>query len=154
MNTASELEPAGQLRALQIIVVALAWGVCMFAAVAYFVGPVSEPLPTIALGFDVLALVAIASTITMVPMAFLIPGHFIEASRRHATEKRIAVFRSSRILAAALIEGPALLWCVALLLTGTWWYLAPIVMLVGLLAMQIPTRGSFEDATGARVASA
>ncbi len=151
MSTMSSPDPAGQLRSMQIVVAALALGVLTFGAVAYFVGPVSTPMPPVAMGFDVLALVAIASTLTMVPMAFVIPGHFIEASRDQETGRRIAVFRSSRIMAAALIEGPALLWCVALLLTGTWWFLAPIAMLVGLLAMQIPTRGSFEDATGSRI---
>ncbi len=142
---------ASHLRSVQILVAALALGIVIFAGIAFQVAPIGDPMPPVVMGLDVLALAALAATITMVPMAFFLPGHFVGAASEADEDQRIAVFRTSRVTGAALVEGPALLWCVGLLLSGTTWYLAPIALLVGLLVIKIPTRDAFENATGVRI---
>jgi hypothetical protein len=151
MPQPTTFDPAVQLRLTQTIVVALAAGVVVFAVVAAFLGPISEPFPPIVMGLDPIALAAIACTVSVVFVLFIVPQRRVDSVRDGEPDQRVHMFRASRLVAAALCEGPALFWGVALLLSGTWWYLVPIGMLTGLLVMQVPTRDSFERATGVRI---
>ena len=151
LSNSTAVDPSVALRSTQILVVALTLGVALFAVVAAVMGPIGRPLPPVVLGLDAIELVAIALSIGMVATAFLLPPRLVESMRPHGQEKRVQMFRVSRVLAAAMCEGPAILWCVALLLAGKWWYLAPIALLIGILVLQIPSRDSFEAATGERV---
>lgn len=143
--------PEAQLRSTQVAIIALTLGVAIFAPVAGFLAPQGEPFPPVLWGLDALALTAITLTVTMSFAAFFVPGRMVDTMRGLSPDRRVHAFCASRVVAAALCEGPALLWCVALLLSGTWWYLAPITLLVGLLVLQIPTHDSFEAGTGVRL---
>lgn len=79
--------------------------------------------------------------------AFALPPRLVEEARDRSVPQRLQTFRTSRIVGAALCEGPALLWCVAVLLSGNRWYLAPIALLIALLLLQFPTQDAFADAT-------
>lgn len=143
--------PEAQLRSTQVAIIALTLGVAIFAPVAAVLAPQGKPFPPVLFGLDALALAAIGLTITMSFAAFFVPGRMVDSTRELDADRRVHAFCASRVVAAALCEGPALLWCVALLLSGTWWYLAPITLLVGLLVLQIPTRDSFTEGTGVRL---
>lgn len=144
-------DSAAQLRSCQIIAVAMGVGVALFAAIAAFLGPLGQPMAALAYGLDPIALAAIFVSASSLPLLFLLPPRIVEGAKSGDPQRRIEAFRLSKILAAALCEGPAMLWCVALLLTGNTWFLVPIVLLLALMGTQIATRDSFEAATGLRV---
>lgn len=143
-------DAAAQLRSTQVVVVSLAVGVAIFAAIAAAVGPIDAPMPRVG-GFDALLVTALVVTITTVPLAFFLPARLVEAARGLDPARRIGAFRASRIVAAAMCEAAALLWCVALLVSGTLLYLAPIAVIVAVTFLQVPTREALESATGERV---
>jgi hypothetical protein len=151
MSNSTAAEPVASLRSTQILVVALILGVVTFAAVAAFMGPVGQPFPPVVSGLDAIESAAIAVSIGMAAASFVIPAKILEVARERSDHPRAEAFRTSRLIAGAMCEGPALLWCVALLLTGKWWYLAPIALLIGLLVLHIPSRDAYEAATGERV---
>lgn len=143
-------DPAAQLRVTQMIGAALLMGVVIFAAIAAVISPMGQALEAVAYGLDPIALVAVLLTISVIPLSFFIPARMIDSARGASPAQRGRVFRTSKILAAALCEAPALLWCVGLLLSGNRWFLVPIAMIATLMALQIATRGAFESATGQR----
>jgi hypothetical protein len=150
MSSADPADASAVLRSTQIIVGALASGVTLFAAVAAAVGPLGDPPTPVALGLDAIALAALVVTLTTVPVAFFLPARLVEEARDRPIPQRLQAFRTSRILGAALTEGPALLWCVAMLLSGNRWFLAPIALLIALLLLHLPSAEGFENATGTR----
>lgn len=143
-------DPAAALRSTQIVVGALAAGVLVFAGIAAVLGPLGDPPPPVALGLDGIALAAVVVTLGAVAASFTVPPRLVEGARGSPPEQSSQVFRTSRVLGAALCEGPALFWCVALLLSGNRWYLAPVALLVALLLLHLPTNDGFEAATGER----
>jgi hypothetical protein len=151
MSNSTANESAALLRSTQIIVVALILGVVTFAVVAAVIGPFGQAFPPIALGLDAIELTAIAVSISMAAASFVVPPKILESARERSDLSRAEAFRTSRLIASAMCEGPALLWCVALLLSGKWWYLGPIALLIGLLVLHIPSRDAYETATGERV---
>ncbi len=151
MSEPTSLDSAAQLRNIQIVLVALALGVALFAGVAAFVGPVASEFRPEFHGKDVLAIVAVCVSLQAIPLSFLIPAKWVKGARDRDPETRRRNFRGGRIVAGAVCEAAALLWCVALLLTGNLWYLPPIAVLVALIVWHIPSRDSFEEATGQRV---
>jgi len=151
MPNDTRVDPAADLRMTQTIVVALVLGVAIFAGVAAFVGPITTAFPPVALGLDVLALAAIGVTITSVPLSFFFAARMAASARAAPAAQRAQVFRASRVVGAALCEGPALFWCVAMLLVGNRWYLVPIALIATLMVFHFPTREAFQDATGERV---
>lgn len=151
MPNDTRTDPAAELRKTQTIVVALVLGVAIFAGVAAFAGPISTAFPPVALGLDVLALAAIGVTLTSVPLSFFFAARMGASARTAPAGRRGQVYCASRIVGAALCEGPALFWCVAMLLGGNRWYLVPIALIAALMAFHVPTRESYQDATGERV---
>ncbi|MBK8178806.1 MAG: hypothetical protein IPK67_07915 [Planctomycetes bacterium] len=144
-------DPSLALRGTQVIVLALAGGVVLFATVAAVVGPMSHPMEPVAFGLDPIALLAVFLSFTAVAASFFVPGRVVEAAREGTPDARANAFRSSRIIGAAMLEGPALLWSVALLLSGHRLYFIPVAILVALIGLQVPTREAFESATGLRI---
>ncbi len=147
-------DPAAQLRSTQTVIAALALGVLVFAGVAAYRGPVTAALPPLVLGLDGFTLSAIVVSITTVPLSFFLPARMVEAERGADAARRVLVFRTSRVVAGALCEGAALLWCVSVLLSGNLWHLAPVALIVAAMLLHLPTRESFQDATGERVPNA
>lgn len=146
------LAPSDTLRSTRLVLIALAAGVVLFALVAAYVGGwlIAFDTPRFN-GHDVLAIVAVCMTIQAIPLSFFLPAKLVAAARDRDTAARIHAFRTSRIVAAAFVEGAALLWCVALLFTGNLLYVIPIAVLVALLVWHVPSRESFEAATGVRL---
>jgi len=142
--------PESAFRANRRILWAFAGGVVLFAAVASVVD-VRVDLEPVFLGLDVLALAAIVVTAQSLAMSFIVPPRMVEAAKNGDAEKRVAIYGASRLVAGALCEGPALLWCVALLLGGEHWYLVPIALLVVAIVQHAPTREGFHEATGVRL---
>ncbi|MBL8863305.1 MAG: hypothetical protein JNK02_15015 [Planctomycetes bacterium] len=146
-----EPDDAQVLRSTQLLLAALAMGVLIFGGIALFVAPVQTPLAPVAFGLDPLALAAVLVTLTTAPLAFVLPPRLIEAARERDPAGRAQAFRASRVLAGALCEGPALLWGIALLLSGNAWFLAPLGSLALLILCLVPTRDAYESATGRRL---
>lgn len=149
MPDLAALDAASVHRQIRVIVHALCLGVAIFAGIAAYVGPLGTPPPAAAFGLDMIGLLAVVMTFSTAPLAFFLPGRILESARGGDFTKRAGALRTSRILGAALLEGPALLWCVGLLLTGQVLYLVPVAVLVFLMTLQAPTREGFERATGA-----
>ncbi|MCY2960902.1 MAG: hypothetical protein NTY35_12125 [Planctomycetota bacterium] len=149
MPTPGQLDPSAQLRSTQIVIAALALGVLIFAGVAVYVAPVGAPIEV--RGKDVLAIVAVCVTLQALPLSFLVRAKLVKAALEHEPAPRIAAFRASRIAAAAMCEAAGLLWCVALLFSGSALYLGGAVVVVAVMFLHVPTRESFEEATGERV---
>ncbi len=143
-------EPESQLRSLQMTVVALILGVVVFAAIAATLGPLGTPFEPLAAGLDPIAIVATLLTISCAAMSFVVPGRLVGAISSDDPARKLAAYRNGKIVAVALLEGPALLWCVALLLGGNRWFLAPIAVLLVLMAAHFPTREAVREATGLR----
>lgn len=143
-------DPARALRSLQITIAALMLGVVAFAAIAAVVGPIGTPLEPIVAGLDPIAVTAALVTISCAAMSFIVPARLVGAMPSDDPARKLAAFRASRIVAVALLEGPALLWAVALLLGGNTWFLAPIAVLVVLMAAHFPTREALQESTGLR----
>jgi hypothetical protein len=150
LSSDDPVDASAVLRSTQVIVAALASGVTLFAAVAAVLGPLGDPPAPVALGLDGIALAAAVVTLTTLPVAFFLPTRLVEEARDRPVPQRLQAFRTSRILGAALCEGPALFWCVAMLLAGNRWFLAPIALLVALLLLHLPSGEGFENATGTR----
>ena len=148
MSTPGPSDPAALLRSTQLIVGVLACGVVVFAGIAAVVSPVGDPPPPVALGLDGTALAAVVVTLSTLAASFTVPARIVEGARSAEPPQRLQAFRTGRVVGAALCEGPALLWCVALLLSGNRWYLAPVTLLVALMLLHLPTREGFEAATG------
>lgn len=149
MPTPGSLDPSAQLRSTQIVIAALALGVLLFAGIAAYLAPIGTPIEI--RGKDLLAIVAVVVTLQVLPLSFLVRAKLVKSAQEHEPGRRMAAFRASRIVAAALCEAGALLWCVALLFSGNLLYLAPVAVVVAVMFLHVPTRESFEDATGERV---
>ncbi len=149
MPTPGSLDPSAQLRSTQIVIAALALGVVIFAGVAAYVGPIGTPIEVG--GKDLLAIVAVVVTLQALPLSFVVRAKLVKAAQEHEPARRIAAFRASRIVAAALCEAGGLLWCVALLFSGNILYLGAVAVVVAVMFLHVPTRESFEEATGERV---
>ena len=141
---------ARELRTAQTIAVALMLGVAVFAGIAAYVAPMGGGLEPIVAGMDPIALTAAFVTVTSALMSFVVPARLVGSITTEDPARRVAAWRGGRIVALALLEGPALLWGVALLLSANRWYLLPIVMLLALMAVHFPTQDSLRSAVGAR----
>jgi hypothetical protein len=150
MLATSRADPAAHVRDAQIASAALAGGVVLLALIAAALGPLGAPLEPIAGGLDAVALAAAALTLLGGAASFVLPKLAFPLTAADPEPKRLAAFRAQRLLAAALCEGPALLWCVALLLGGNRWYLLAIGALLALMAYHFPTREALHDDTGLR----
>jgi len=148
--TSTQRDAGRALRQMQMIAVALILGLIVFAAIAAFAGPIGTPLEPIVAGLDPLAMTAALVTISCAAMSFFVPPRLVGAIASDTPEHKVAAFRSGRIVALALCEGPAVLWAVATLLSGNRWFLAPIAVLVALMVFHFPTSSALHDATGQR----
>jgi len=143
--------PEAAFRANRWILWALAGGVVLFASVVSVIEPIGVDFEPVLLGLDVLGIVALVVTVQALVLSYFLPPRMVAAAKDGDTTKRVAIYGTSRIVAGALCEGPALLGCVAMLLSGNRWYLAPIALLVVAIVQHAPTRDSFEEATGVRL---
>ena len=118
------------LKTLRRIHLALTAGLVIFTAVVLVAGPVGEPNPELGL-----ILLGVAVGLAMVEVAAfqLLPRTLLAALREHPEEARRRLrageiphqLAALAIVRAALAEGPGLLGCVGLLVTG---YLPLLVM--------------------------
>jgi predicted small integral membrane protein len=151
MGNASDPSAEQILQQARTVHVALIAGIVVFAGVAAFVGPIAPGLKSIAYGLDPVALAALLVLGATIPASMFLPPRIVDAARQRELSARRAAFSSSRIVPAAMLEGAALLWCVAILLSGNLWFLLPVAGLVSLMAVGIPTREGYESATGERI---
>lgn len=143
-----------KLRTLQIVCVGLILGVASFAAVLFLLRP-----PT-GWAFDPVAAAGILAGLLAVILAFFLPRLLTSALERRlqgqaasgpALEAALHQgFASQLVVAAALLEAGCLLNLVLSFLTPSYFfYLVPLVLL-GLLALKIPTAGSVDRWLAAR----
>jgi hypothetical protein len=99
----------------------------------------------VALGFGVLSLLCVS-------LSFALPARLVANVPREEPERRLSTWLTGRILAAALCEGPALLWGVLLLLRGDAWLAAPLAALIVVFTLHTPTAGALRNATDLRAA--
>lgn len=155
-NVPRSASPGDTITQSRIILLALAMGVVMFAAVGLFVGPMDgeeSESPTAVLEWAVLAY-----GVGVLPLVFflrrILDGRV--APRKDAAIEEIEKglmpleFRVATILPAALAESAGLFGCVVLLLTGsTLLLIAPVVSVAVILYMWPSQSGLLERAKAA-----
>jgi hypothetical protein len=124
-----------QVRAMQIIVFALAMGVLTFALMLVLV---IQPEPT---QEDVLlAYVAAAAAAICIPVGFVVPR--VIASQQPAT---LAMYQTKLIVGAAIFEGAAFFNLVTYMIEGQVFSLAIAGVLLLLILMHFPTVGGVQE---------
>lgn len=145
--------PAGTIRTMQIIVVALMMGVIMFTGVAMFLAHDKAAgdalLPTLAAGFAAVAIV----------MSFIVPPAVAKGmvaqilGREGSTENEnlpgavnalAGALNTQIIIGVALLEGAAFFNLVAYIIGAHVWSLVVVAVLLLLMAVRFPTPGQVE----------
>lgn len=136
---------------LIIVVGAMTMMVVVFTAVGFALGPVvadeagREKL-------DVLRLVALA--LPLLELGMLAQIWMVISRRMQAAEDvpaRLAIYRGRTIICVALLEGPALLAAVCVLLLGFSWHVIPALVIFALgIAALMPTPGRVRAAAGVK----
>jgi hypothetical protein len=146
-----------RVRVMQIILSAMFLGAVGLLVASLFVdlsrSQRSENLP-------VVSLVAVLVAVTNIPLALMLPARIERSSLRvivsgnwkppagidpalYATDtaKLLAVRQTTMIMSAALLEGAAILGCIAFMLERTPWVLIVTAVTAGLLLAGFPTEG-------------
>ena len=123
---------------LRMLYLALVAGVIIFLAVVInLLG--SENITTTG-DLEILFLVDVIVTAVMLPGAYLISNRLYEQiNRKESLANRLAQFQSAFIIRLAMIEAPALLSVIVLLLTGNISALALFALSLALFALNYPT---------------
>jgi len=123
---------------LRMLYLALVAGIIIFLAVV--VNLLGNENITTTGGLDILLLVDVIVTAVMLPGAYLISNKlFDQINRKESLANRLAQFQSTFIIRLAMIEAPALLSVIVLLLTGNISALALFALSLALLALNYPT---------------
>jgi len=123
---------------LRMLYLALVAGVIIFLAVVInLLG--SENITTTG-DLEILFLIDVIVTAVMLPGAYLISNRLYEQiNRKESLANRLAQFQSAFIIRLAMIEAPALLSVIVLLLTGNISALALFALSLALFALNYPT---------------
>lgn len=150
--------PSAHLRGLAIVYVALMLGMVIFAAIVTFLAATGEaPVPEVEEGeggdlMSILPLVAGVLTVTTVFPAVLL-GRMLTMKMAGAPglghAERTQRYVSAKILLAAVVEGPGLLWGVTALLSGDILHLAGLAFSVFGLALLFPRADEWAAVNGA-----
>ena len=131
-----------------IFVAAMTVGVLAFTGVAFALGPVAEP--EVREGLEILRLVVLALPLLelgMLAQIWMIMGRRMQTAE--STQAKLAAYRSRMIIAMALVEAPALLAGVVILMLGFSWHVIPaLVVFVAGVAAVVPTPGRIKAALG------
>jgi hypothetical protein len=155
----SDEHARGAVRGIQILVGALMAGMLTFAGIAIVTNlsgdkprqKNSEVLVYLATGATVVALVVrvvvssiMTKTLRRKIAAGTTPDALLPADATDA-DRLLWAYRQILVFEGALCEGPGFFVLVAFIVTGQWWLLAVVAILLGLLAMLIPTFDRAED---------
>jgi len=140
------------VRTARILYAALMAGLATFAVVVLIVPAVEDPAvdgsgPSI--GF--LKVIAALLSATMAVPAMLFSGRAVRRSAGAPglrPAERTQRYLAGKLLVAALIEGPGLIWGIIALLSGEHLPLAGIAFSIFALAVVFPRPDEFRDATG------
>lgn len=132
--------PVTVLRNLQIIFFALVVGVVGFTLVVIFLrlsAKPADPPPSPVLAYAAVVIGAV----------MLFVSSRVEPEPKITDEASLVQwFQSRMIVRAAFVEGATLFAVVALMLTGAWWLLAVIaVLVVGQVRLNAPTQASVDE---------
>jgi protein-S-isoprenylcysteine O-methyltransferase Ste14 len=150
--------PDAPVQPIQIIVFALMMGVLVFAGIATFlkINNPNPPNPN-AQQPDLLPQIAVGMAAIMVAMRFVVPAMMAKGQLkavRHSTlwqdERRrqgalYGVYQQRTIVEDAMLEGVSFFLIVAFIVTGQWWLLGVVGLLVALMAAWFPTKGRIEN---------
>jgi hypothetical protein len=141
---------------MRFLVVALALGVLLFAAVSTFVGRLANIAADPSRVDMETLLVAVAGALSVAGLggALAIPN-LVRRPREGAREslrQRLGKEQSALVIGAALLEGPGLFWCVLALM-----FQAPLYAVGGavagvLILLRFPTGGGLEERLGSSMA--
>jgi hypothetical protein len=146
----------GVLRTMQIVLLALILGICAFAAIGLVKGPMNQQPVMGADTLPAVSIVAVAMFITNTVLSFVLPGIITQSAltrllgqlQSAADPKEIDVPRvliNSRqtglIVAAALLEAPAMTAIVAYLIEGHAWVFGIVAAAILLMLLQFPGEG-------------
>lgn len=138
----SALQPDQRIRVMQLLTLAMAAGVVMFAAVAVLVvGALSEPADG-----QVISLLGLGVAGLLFVLHLFLPG--MVAGQNVATGGQndwYAVFQVRTIIGLALLEGAAFFNLVACILEHHWWSLAMAGGFVFWMLVRFPTTSSVEQ---------
>jgi len=159
MNDTNELLPVQQLRATQIIAVALLLGLGSFAGIAVWL--VQNQGGGLAAGMSVVTWVAMGAFVIEVPLSFIVPRLVIRRQVKGIVEGKpppgsppiadgitgqlAAVYQTSTILGLALLEGVGFLASTAYLLEGRIENLGIVGVVSIVMIMRFPTANRLLD---------
>lgn len=160
MSAPEDLLPPQHLRIMQIIASTLFGSVAAFLVVVLFIVLVQNNGQGIGApaGLPMVSLVAAVLFVVNLFLAFLLPGVQTRAALRQVasgawrlpvpanpndygtdTAKLLAVRQTTLIVALAMLEGTALLGCIAFLLEAQMWVLGIIIVTLLLMLVNFPT---------------
>ncbi len=142
---------AGRTRVLQIIVIALMTGICAFGAFVIFTGKAQEPPQGQILSYLAVGMGAMAAVMHVVIPAIIERAALANQSVDVSPESLLAALQTRTIVACALLEGPALLSLIAVLIEHHPWVLGVTGVLLILMALQIPSTTRVEHWLEARM---
>lgn len=138
--------------ALRTVVMALMAGIVLFTGVAVYVRTQALVAP-VDVASSLLPIVLLLVFLGCVSAAVFLRARMVEMARRSKHEM-LATLRDDRVppvlgqmtlVSAGLVEGPALLGSVTVLLGGPWYCLAVPLLALGVMAWTLPSRQRFEE---------
>src|SRR5215216_1781218 len=113
----------GYFKVLKIIHLALLFGQCLFAGIAFFLVSTNQFPPTVA-DSSMIKVIGIVTAFGGLAMSYFVAGKMIEAAQNNKViDEKLNRYRSALMTKYALIEAPALLNIVLYMLTGGLLYL-------------------------------
>jgi hypothetical protein len=140
--------PAAQLRTMQIIAGAMIWGVLTALAIFLFLALAQQHKSILVQAEDlhVVSLVAILLLLSNAPLALVLPGILTRNSLRQIAsgaqplDQLLPLRQTTMIVSFALLEGAAMLGCIAFFLETHAATLVVVGLAVLLMLAQFPTR--------------
>lgn len=148
--------PNAQLVAAKIFYFALVGGLSAFSVVVFVMSQQAESIESTNESLiNILVWVAAALSLTLaIPSGSFAALMFFRDSEvvaAESTEARLKRYVSAKIMAAALTEGPGMLWCVIGLLSKQPVYLMGAALSIVILLIQFPRAAEVEERTGVEV---
>lgn len=143
------MDSQSHIRSLQTIYLIMIGIAVAFGAVALSLGGILEE-PAREQIEGILTIVFTALTAIELILSFWLPNRMMASKESAHAAERLAAYRQGKTTAAALCQGPALMWGVLILLSGNIWYALPMAICITALMTRFPTMMELEALFGKR----
>jgi hypothetical protein len=154
----SPTTPTARIRAIQIVLGALAMGLISFATLAAVLGnvshasaPTATPVGSTSGGADlraVLLMMVAGLSVVSIIAGTILNRLLRKRARTGEPTQALGAYATRSILLGALAEGPALLACVSVLTTGERLFLVVPAIALAVFAVLFPSASRFESFAG------